>query len=333
MARRLSKAARLVRERMGRELAAVPATGQQRDAVGLRAADDNGGVLTAALLDRIAKQPEAQRKVLLAAVADRERQRCEADIGYWLDTSQHPGMAYVYTWDKRPIYSCNICNSEQPKPPEALWQFGADGRKRHLVMGHGIATPTYQHEREHFTRLSASRPFPERLVDAYARDILEMLGRAKLCAVPKSRDMMGTWMCTIRLAYNCTFDSGLENVVQSEKGSKALDLTRRVHHVISKQPAFLRPADLSDITLGDSKGGVFSVPSRDISVIGVAQGPDQVRYLHPALIWMDEAAFQPQAAEAYSAIQPAISGGGQCWLLSSAFPGFFQAVVEDKLIA
>lgn len=60
------------------------------------------------------------------------------------------------------------------------------------------------------------------------------------------------------------------------------------------------------------------------------QGPDVIRQKATSLIVSDEMAFQEQAANAYTAARPAVSGGGQFIGISSANPGFFWDAAEDN---
>jgi hypothetical protein len=45
----------------------------------------------------------------------------------------------------------------------------------------------------------------------------------------------------------------------------------------------------------------------------------------------DEAAFNPDAAETFAALKPAIMGGGRYLAVSSANPSFFQALAQDTV--
>src|ERR1700737_2599195 len=52
-------------------------------------------------------------------------------------------------------------------------------------------------------------------------------------------------------------------------------------------------------------------------IIGIPEGADQIRSYHPRRLLMDEAAFQPEAGEAYDAAVPVC----QKIVVSSAGPG------------
>jgi len=47
-------------------------------------------------------------------------------------------------------------------------------------------------------------------------------------------------------------------------------------------------------------------------------------------IFMDEAAFMFEVESAFTAAKPSIDGGGRITMVSSANPGFFESMVNDK---
>ena len=63
-------------------------------------------------------------------------------------------------------------------------------------------------------------------------------------------------------------------------------------------------------------------------IIGIPEGADQIRSYHPWGLAMDEAAFQPEAGEAYDAAVPVCQ---KIIVLSSAGPGWFADFVTDQL--
>jgi hypothetical protein len=61
-------------------------------------------------------------------------------------------------------------------------------------------------------------------------------------------------------------------------------------------------------------------------IVGIPEGADQIRSYHPWGLLMDEAAFQPQAGEAYDAAVPVCE---RIVVLSSAGPGWFAEFVQS----
>src|SRR5215813_11131860 len=61
-------------------------------------------------------------------------------------------------------------------------------------------------------------------------------------------------------------------------------------------------------------------------IVGIPEGADQIRSFHPWGLLMDEAAFQPEAGEAYDAAVPVCQ---KIIVVSSAGPGWFADFVND----
>jgi hypothetical protein len=63
-------------------------------------------------------------------------------------------------------------------------------------------------------------------------------------------------------------------------------------------------------------------------IIGIPEGADQIRSYHPWGLLMDEAAFQPEAGEAYDAAVPVCK---KIIVVSSAGPGWFADFLTEAL--
>ena len=61
-------------------------------------------------------------------------------------------------------------------------------------------------------------------------------------------------------------------------------------------------------------------------IVGIPEGADQIRSFHPWGLLKDEAAFQPEAGEAYDAAVPVCQ---KIIVVSSAGPGWFAVFVND----
>lgn len=345
--RRLSRAALLVRERMdeaakARERAANP--GHVFETPGLGEGDrvvdgvsDTGGedyLFDEELLARVSTLDKRTAMRAMRALGAREYERCKQDALYWALPWRHPAMPYVYTYDKRPLDACRLCREASDREPDNLvlrdraeWVMYPDIYETHLRHTHEMRGLTKAELHSYFVRMATARPMPAK---PYIEPLLGLLnGPERYVAVAKSRDVMGTWCCIVSLCHSLFFADGWEGVAQSQKAPKTWELLGRVKEMHRLMPAFLRRHRL-DVTKGQDKSGTAIVEDMGNVLYGVGAGPDQVRQYHPALYFQDESAFQENAAEAYAAIQPAIRGGGKVWLLSSAAPGFFQTIVEDR---
>ena len=240
---------------------------------------------------------------------------------YWLDASRHPGgRAYVYTLDQDPLHRCRIC------PPEADPHF-FNKREAHLKLRHKVRVKNEQELGGYFSELSAMRPFP---IKPYMPPIIDTWLRDQIVLVEKSRDVMATWLMVALYSWDTFFHSGRQNVFQSKDAPKTLELVRRAYFIWRNQPKFLRSCKAIMVS-GGTRSGALTIPAMNSEIVGFPQGPDQVRQLHPTGVFMDEAAYQVQAGDAFTAIKPAIQAGGRLTAISSANPGWFFLAASDML--
>ncbi len=149
--------------------------------------------------------------------------------------------------------------------------------------------------------------------------------------IPKSRQVMMTWtVCIYVLWLSKRYDYRL-SFVQSKKEEDAGVLvfsggktqnwdTARISFLESHLPEWLR-----DDVQASSKPSRLVFPNGSI-IEGIPEGGDMIRSKTPSLVFSDEAAFQPEFSDAYTAMLPLVKHGGQLIALSSANPGFFGEV-------
>ena len=77
---------------------------------------------------------------------------------------------------------------------------------------------------------------------------------------------------------------------------------------------------------GESGGLPYS------EIWGIPQGGDVIRQHTGSGLFIDEAAFQPDLESALGAAQPMLKGGGRLDIVSSAEPGYFEELVEDRVV-
>lgn len=282
-------------------------------------------MLTKASIEAALRLPKAShRKLALASLAKGEWDRCAADPHYWLDAGAHiDGKPYVYTSDPHPMFKCLLCNDE------AVHNFHK--RKLHLELAHEMG-PALSDEvvRAHFSQLSGTRPFT---VMPYMPPIIDAWLNNPFFCIEKSRDVMATWLIVALYTWDTIFHSHRQNIFQSETSVKTVELIKRAYFIYRNQPRFLRNVAKANFTIGTSRAGVMVVPSLDSEIIGLGQGPDQIRQYHPSGLFQDEAAFQIQAGDAFAAIKPSLQNGGRFTAISSANPSFFQLLCGDVVVA
>jgi len=144
-----------------------------------------------------------------------------------------------------------------------------------------------------------------------------------LVLIPKSRQMMITWLIIALYLWDVQFHEGRHVFVQSKKEEDANSLIERAKFIYDHEPAFLKRHEMNSVYC------VLEFPAINSRMKGIPEGPDQIRMYTASGIFMDEMAFQDSAEKAFQAAKPTIDGGGRFTGVSSANPSFFQTLVED----
>lgn len=151
-----------------------------------------------------------------------------------------------------------------------------------------------------------------------------------LLLVPKSRQMLVSWLAVSYAVWHCSTSSNRLCLWQSKNEDDAAKMVytkddpevARASFVSWHMPEWLFPRPRGSY-------GHLLWPNKS-QMRAIQQGPHVIRSESPSLIISDEMAFQEDAGDAYTAAKPAIDGGGQFIGISSANPGFFWDLVEDK---
>ena len=278
------------------------------------------------VLAEIARHRGASRSLFMKALGQVEFERCADDPLYWIDRRRHPAFDYVFTRDPQQLYICRECATGVASPVGMPF----DKRKVHLEVTHNkeVASLTAADLRDVFTEIPSTRPFT--LMD-YMPPLIAIWLTEPILLVEKSRDMMATWLFVALYTWDTIFHQNRQNIVQSKAATSTLDLLRRANFIYAHQPKFLRSVHKAEFASTTTRSGQLSVPSLNSELLGFPQGPDQIRGYHPSGIFVDEAAFQIEAGDAFRTIKPAIDRGGRYTAISSANPGFFQMAVQDRL--
>lgn len=275
--------------------------------------------LTSEMLAKVVKMSPQRRKAAMQVIGREEYARCREDVLYWVDARRHL-VPYVFTSDKQPPFRCLLCGDQEPH---------AKGKLRaHLMVRHDISSPNFKTLQESFKEMPGLRPFP---MYPYIAPLYEILHTEELIAIPKTRTMFATWLITTFYTWQVLFHPDKQILFQSENAQKTNELVQRSHGIWKNQPSWLKAVAPARFGEGVSKAGKFTVESLGSEIWGLPQGADKIRQFHPTAVFSDEAAFNPEAAETYAAIRPAIQGGGQYCATSSANAGWFQRLCEDSL--
>src|SRR5947207_1922294 len=161
---------------------------------------------------------------------------------------------------------------------------------------------------------SPYRPFPHK---PYFQSLVDDFEREPVLFVEKSRDMMASWLFVGLFTHAAMTTEGIEVLFQSQKEEKAFELVEYAKILYQQSDEAIRNA--YPLSKGRQPDGVleFAHGSR---IIGIPGGGDQVRSYHPWGLFQDEAAFMPEAGEAYDNAVPVCE---KIVVVSSAGPGWF----------
>ena len=176
----------------------------------------------------------------------------------------------------------------------------------------------------------AYRGFPK--LD-YVRWTFHMMQTSRRLFVPKSREMMVTWIVLAYIVHHCQVFPRTRAIVQTQSESKVADLIKGtdipgyVRTLYERQPPWLKRKFPLSKDPDDQQMTRFGWANHSV-IQGVPKGEHQVRQYHPTIYFCDEAAHVDDFAGSYGAADPVAS---QIIAVSSAYPGFFFDVVEESM--
>ena len=192
----------------------------------------------------------------------------------------------------------------------------------------------------------------------YLREIADLLQREPRIAIEKSRQLMISWICISYVLWHSLFHANVLFFIQSKKSEDAAALLDRCYQIYHRLPGWMR--ERFPINLGSGRPGMplfshlyFTWRTEDEKLFGytveegmsfkdlvsanatrshifaVPQGSDQIRQFTATGLFSDEAAYQTEANEAYTAAVPAMAPDSKMIFVSSAAPGFFESLCRD----
>lgn len=185
------------------------------------------------------------------------------------------------------------------------------------------------------------KPFPEK---EYIKIICENWLKHRVLLIPKTRQMMISWICVALYLWDTQFHEARFTAFQSKKENDADSLVKRLKHIWDNEPSFLKRYYKSGYTKGyieleanpSFKGKhvfcKFELPQINSSVIGVPQGGDIIRMHTLSGMFCDEASFQPEMEAAYTALRPTLSNNGRLTIVSTPEDNtWFEQACFDQL--
>jgi hypothetical protein len=132
----------------------------------------------------------------------------------------------------------------------------------------------------------------------YLRVVMRYLLSETALFLPKSREMMMSWLVSGFIAWECQWFPVFW-LAQTGKEDKVAELIDYARTLVRNQPEWMKKRNPlvvdNDLELGWAKGGRF---------LGIPKGMDQARVHHPKGYFQDESAFLPEAQQAFDAVRP-----------------------------
>ena len=182
------------------------------------------------------------------------------------------------------------------------------------------------------------KPFPE---EEYIKILVDLWLKEPLLLLPKSRQMMLSWLFICLYLWDAQFHQAKLIFFQSKKAEDADDLIKRAKFIYDHEPKFLKRYivnnEFFDLKVnpqhnGQHTEGKITFPQINSEIRGIPEGGDVIRMHTASGILADEMAFQPEASAAYTAAKPTISSKGRFTGISTAEDNtFFEELVFDKL--
>jgi hypothetical protein len=149
-----------------------------------------------------------------------------------------------------------------------------------------------------------------------------------ILAVPKPRRMRMSWLfCALHTWLACT-SRGVAAYLISTKEEKSKELIERCVHILRHVPTTLLKVPRWEYYVRPPR---IVFPALQSKIVGIGEGPDQLRQFTATAVMCDEIAFWRWPRSSFTAIKPTIEGGGRIVLLSSANPGFFKQLVGGEI--
>lgn len=174
------------------------------------------------------------------------------------------------------------------------------------------------------------KKFPD---DPYLKEVLDTVHSSEILLLPKSRQMMISWVICAYALWRALFYPYQLILIQSKREEDAANFvsngdiqSARISFMYEKLPPFVKTGDRA---LSRASFSIFEL-SNGSKIWGIPEGADIIRGNVPSMLLSDEMAFQPQAEAAYQAALPLAKNGGKFVGVSTALPGFFWELRDPK---
>lgn len=238
-----------------------------------------------------------------------QRRDIDANCRKWIVSHRSGPMYWLRNWTKTENYHWR----EQGLPPVAPFPY-----------------KPYQLSLKEWEKRLKLLPFEHEFTPQDPPDYLDvvagfLLKEAELY-IPKTREMMTSWLVVGFITWFCQFYEKIEWLSQSEKDDKAQGLIRYANILYSNQEEWMKLRH--PLKRGD-EGTAHSIEwAHSSRFVALPQGPRQLASYHPYGYFNDETAHQAAAQATIDFAKPAVK---QIVCVSSVAPSWFWNAVSNPL--
>lgn len=176
-------------------------------------------------------------------------------------------------------------------------------------------------------RADGEYPFP---AHPYCHHYLSTLCRERLVLVPKSRQVMITWLTAGYLVAQALLRRNLLAIYQTKREDDALAFMERVYFLYNHLPAAIRKIRPKQMPPKENKFRL-EIVSHSSKIQGIPSGADVIRSNTVSIFVADEVNFQPEAKASLRAAGPSLGKTGQgIWISSANQGGLIPQLVKGQ---
>lgn len=170
--------------------------------------------------------------------------------------------------------------------------------------------------------------FPYKPQPGHSEDYFDVVMRymqtCKRLFIPKSREVLTSWLAMVYCTHACIFRPGTLVICQTESEEKVKGLIHYVEVLYEQQEDWLK-ARVPLVGEGSVMQKSWANGSR---LMGIPHGEHKIRLYHPTIFVLDEAAFLSEGEESYNAANPVAE---QIIAVSSAAPGWMAQMCDPTI--
>jgi len=178
-------------------------------------------------------------------------------------------------------------------------------------------------QREPIKQFPATRP--------HIREMVNLWRDNRLLTVCKSRQMLMTWLFSALALWDAMMHPGRLIMLQSKREEDAIGNENTGDGLLGRAKFILDHVPWPEFVPRYDPTANKLEFAHNSTLWAIPQGAHIIRQRTASGILSDEAAFQDEFSDAYTAARPCIRGGGWMVVLSTPHPGFMQHLHQDAI--